>query len=355
MDFIVELPTSQGKNTILVVVDRLTKAAHFISCVGLPSAEQTSELIIQNVFRLHGVPDEIISDRGVQFTSKFWKSFCDALGIKVNLSSAFHPQTNGQTERTNQTLEQYLRCFICHLQDDWVDLLPLAEFSYNNSQNASTKQSPFFANLGYHPNILPCIPIDTALPAVTDRISTLQRNLERLKENLETAQERYKKAADRFRKPTPAFKVGDLVWLSTKNMNLRVPSSKLGQKYMGPFKVTKLVGAVACRLQLPRTMRIHPVFHVSLLKATVPNKFPGRFHAPPDPVMVDGQEEFIVENILDSRLHRSQLQYLIKWQGYSSEDNSWEPADNVNAPRLLRLFHQRYPDKPGPETPWGHP
>ncbi|XP_073422156.1 uncharacterized protein [Dendrobates tinctorius] len=128
MDFIVELPTSQGKNTVLVVVDRLTKAAHFIPCVGLPTAKHTSDLIIQNVFRLHGVPDEVVSDRGVQFTSKFWQHFCAALNIKVNLSSAFHPQTNGQTERTNQTLEQYLRCFICHLQDDWVDLLPLAEF-----------------------------------------------------------------------------------------------------------------------------------------------------------------------------------------------------------------------------------
>ncbi|XP_073435227.1 uncharacterized protein [Dendrobates tinctorius] len=346
MDFIVELPTSQGKNTVLVVVDRLTKAAHFIPCVGLPTAKHTSDLIIQNVFRLHGVPDEVVSDRGVQFTSKFWQHFCAALNIKVNLSSAFHPQTNGQTERTNQTLEQYLRCFICHLQDDWVDLLPLAEFSYNNSQSASTKLSPFYANLGYHPNILPRFPIDTPLPAVADRITSLQQNLDLLKRNLESAQDRYKKSADRFRKPAPTFKVGDLVWLSTKNLKMRVPSSKLGHKYIGPYKITKLVSNVACRLQLPRSMRIHPVFHVSLLKAATPNSFPGR-SSPPAPVLIDGQEEFVVERILDSRLRRDGVQYLVQWQGYSSEDNSWEPASNLHAPRLLRQFHQRYPGKPG--------
>ncbi|XP_073411329.1 uncharacterized protein [Dendrobates tinctorius] len=347
MDFIVELPTSQGKNTVLVVVDRLTKAAHFIPCVGLPTAKHTSDLIIQNVFRLHGVPDEVVSDRGVQFTSKFWQHFCAALNIKVNLSSAFHPQTNGQTERTNQTLEQYLRCFICHLQDDWVDLLPLAEFSYNNSQSASTKLSPFYANLGYHPNILPRFPIDTPLPAVADRITSLQQNLDLLRRNLESAQDRYKKSADRFRKPAPTFKVGDLVWLSTKNLKMRVPSSKLGHKYIGPYKITKLVSNVACRLQLPRSMRIHPVFHVSLLKTATPNSFPGRSSSPPAPVLIDGQEEFVVEKILDSRLRRDGVQYLVQWQGYSSEDNSWEPASNLHAPRLLRQFHQRYPGKPG--------
>ncbi|CAJ0936995.1 unnamed protein product [Ranitomeya imitator] len=263
--------------------------------------------------------------------------------------------TNGQTERTNQTLEQYLHCFICHLQDDWVDLLPLAEFSYNNSRSASTKQSPFYANLGYHPNILPQFPIDTPLPAVAERITSLQQNIVLLKENLELAQERYKRAADKFRKPAPTFKVGDSVWLSTKNLKLRIPSSKLGHKYIGPYKINKIVSAAACRLQLPRTMRIHPVFHVSLLKAAVPNTFPGRSSPQPDPVLIDGQEEFVVKKILDSRLYRNQLQYLIKWQGYPVEDNSWELVDNINAPRLLRQFHQRYPDKPGLRSSRGCP
>ncbi|XP_073413057.1 uncharacterized protein [Dendrobates tinctorius] len=203
--------------------------------------------------------------------------------------------TNGQTERTNQTLEQYLRCFICHLHDDWVVLLLLAEFSYNNSQSASTKQSPFYANLGYHPNILPRFPIDTPLLAVAERITSLQKNTDLLKENLELAQERYKKAADKFCKPAPAF------------------------------------------------------------KAATPNTLPGCSSPRPDPVLVDGQEEFVVERILDSRLYRNQFQYLIKWQGYTVEDNSWEPVNKINAPRLLRQFHQRYPHKLGLRSSGGCP
>lgn len=346
MDFIVDLPTSKGKNTILVVVDRLTKAAHFIPCTGLPSAKDTADLVVQNVFRFHGVPDEVISDRGVQFTSKFWRSFCTSLEIDINLSTAFHPQSNGQTERTNQTLEQYLRCYICHLQDDWVDLLPVAEFSYNNSQNASTKQTPFFANLGYHPNILPKFPAVSPIPAVAERISALQQNLELLKGTLERAQENYKKAADKFRRPAPMFKIGDKVWLSTRNLKLKVPSPKLGQKFLGPYKIIGIISPVAVRLKLPRSMKIHPVFHVSLLKSAVPNPFPGRILPPPDAVEIDGQEQFVIEKILDSRIFRNRLQYLIKWQGYGSEENSWEPVNNINAPRLIRQFHQRYPERP---------
>ena len=346
MDFIVDLPTSKGQNTILVVVDRLTKAAHFIACNGPPSAKETADLMIQNVFRLHGVPDEVVSDRGVQFTSKFWRSFCTSLEIDINLSTAFHPQSNGQTERTNQTLEQYLRCYICHLQDDWVDLLPVAEFSYNNSQNASTKQTPFFANLGYHPNILPKFPVTSPIPAVAERISTLQQNLLLLRETLESAQENYKRAADKFRRPAPMFKVGDKVWLSTRNLKIKVPSPKLGHKFIGPYKIMRIISPVAVRLKLPRSMRIHPVFHVSLLKAAVPNPFPERTRPPPEAIEIDGQEQFVVEEILDSRIFRNQLQYLIKWQGYGSEENSWEPINNINAPRMIRQFHQTHPGRP---------
>lgn len=285
---------------------------------------------------------------------RFWQGFCLALDIKVCLSSAYHPQSNGQTERTNQTLEQYLRCFISHLQDDWLDLLPLAEFSYNNSQSASTKMSPFYANLGFHPKIFPRLPIDVTMPAVAERVAALQQNLEVLKETLTSAQERYKRSADKSRRPAPMFKVGDSVWLSTKNLKLKVPSPKLGQRFVGPFKINAIISAVAVRLKLPNTMKIHPVFHVSLLKAAVPNPFPGRSAQPPDPVLIDGEEQFVVEEILDSRIHRNQLQYLVKWEGYPAEENSWEPVDNINAPRLVSKFHRRHPGKPSHRVSGGH-
>lgn len=355
MDFVVELPPSKEMTTILVVVDRLTKMAHFIPTKGVPTAEKTAELMIREVFRLHGIPDNVVSDRGVQFTSKFWRSFCMSLGVTVNLSSAFHPQSNGQTERTNQTLEQYLRCFVSYLQDDWVDYLPTAEFAYNNSKHSSTSLSPFYVNSGYHPVCIPDLPIATPIPAVNERLSLLQETRSKLLETLKVAQEAYKKASDRRRRAVPSFRVGDKVWLSAKNLKTQVPSVKLGPKYLGPFQILAQVNAVTFRLKLPDSMRIHPVFHVSLLKPFHENSFPGRVLPPPPPVVVEGEEEFIVEGIIDSRIYRNKLQYLVKWEGYGPEENSWEPAEHVHAPRLVQEFHQRFPLKPGPKTPCGRP
>ena len=354
MDFVVDLPPSKGMNTILVVVDRLTKMAHFIPYKGLPTAKQTADLVLKEVFRLHGIPDDVVSDRGVQFTSKFWKDFCLALGVKVNLSSAFHPQSNGQTERTNQTLEQYLRCFSSHLQDDWLDHLPTAEFAYNNAEHSSTKHSPFFANTGSHPVFIPHLPVASTLPAVAERLTTLQEAQKDIMDNLQLAQRRFKQGADRRRKPTPGFHVGDKVWLSTRNLRLKVPSKKLAPKYMGPFQVTAQINEVTFRLDLPDSIRVHPVFHCSLLKPYVENTFTGRHSPPPPPVRVQGEEEFVVEKILDSRIHRGKLQYLIGWEGYPPEDNSWEPEENVHAPRLVKEFHQQHPGKPAPMVPGGH-
>ncbi|XP_077148512.1 uncharacterized protein LOC143809301 isoform X1 [Ranitomeya variabilis] len=191
-------------------------------------------------------------------------------------------------------------------------------------------------------------PINSPVPAVEERLTEMRQNLEVLKESLTTAQERYKRSADRFRKPAPMFKVGDSVWLSTKNLKLNVPSQKLGQKFIGPFKINGIVSSVACRLKLPRTMKVHPVFHVSLLKPVSPNTFQGHVVLPPQPVVIDGQEQFVVEEIIDSRIRRNRLQYLIRWQGYPPEEDSWEPVENISAQQKISCFHQRFPEKPSP-------
>src|SRR5271167_1048341 len=151
MDYIVELPPSQGYNAIYVVVDRLTKMAHFCPTTTQVTAEETAQLYLRHVFKHHGLPDDIVSDRGTQFLSKFTLRLLQLCDIKGNRSTAYHPQSDGQTERVNQVLEQYLRIFCDYQQDDWFKLLPLAEFAYNNAQHASTKTSPFYANYGYHP------------------------------------------------------------------------------------------------------------------------------------------------------------------------------------------------------------
>ena len=348
MDFITDLPVSEGHTTVLVVVDRLTKMSHFIPLVRLPGAEQTAEAVVRNVFKLHGLPKDIVSDRGPQFASKFWRRFMDLLGVKVKLSTAFHPETDGQTERVNQTLEQYLRCFINYQQDDWSRFLPLAEFTYNNTIHSSTGFTPFFANYGHHPSFDPRIPDENQVPQAEDRITLIDQTLEQLKQHLHRAKERYKYYADHDRRPAPKFQVGDQVWLLSRNVSTERPSKKLDYKRLGPFPILETLSDRVCRLDLPHTLRIHPVFHVSLLEPYVENQFPNRTQPPPPPVVVDGELEYVVSEILDSRTNRGNVQYLVDWKGYGPADRSWEPASHVEGNEQVQIFHQRYPGKPKP-------
>jgi hypothetical protein len=326
MDFVTDLPPSRGFDSILVIVDRFTKMGHFIPCNKTVTAEQTANLFIQNILRLHGAPSSIVSDRGVQFTSHFWKSFNNNLGTKLSFSSAFHPETDGQTERLNQTMEQYLRCYTNYTQDDWVDLLPLAEFSYNNSDHASTKQSPFLANYGYHPTMDFCLPNDQP---PNDRTQTLKETINILTENIQKAQDAYTSQANKKRKPAPELKIGSKVWLRTTNIRTNRPSKKFDYRKLGPFKVIEKINPVCYRILLPDTMRIHNVFHTSLLEEVSQNDLSNRHQAPPLPIVVDGHEEYEVEAILSHRRHRGRIQYLVQWKGYGPEANTWEPRENL--------------------------
>jgi transposase InsO family protein len=173
MDFIMDLPTVKAKNSILVVVDRLTKMAHFTPCSKSITTKETAQLILDGIVRLHGLPEEIVSDRGPQFASKFWRRLFELLGVDIQLSSAFHPETDGQTERTNQTLEQYLRCTVSYQQDDWLALLSQAEFAYNNTTHASIGISSFSANYGFHPRFSLEIPGDSVNPSAEERATRL--------------------------------------------------------------------------------------------------------------------------------------------------------------------------------------
>uniref|UniRef100_A0A8C5M8S7 Integrase catalytic domain-containing protein n=1 Tax=Leptobrachium leishanense TaxID=445787 RepID=A0A8C5M8S7_9ANUR len=299
-DFIVELPMSQRCTTIMVVVDQFTKMAHFIPCTGVPTAKETASLFFLHVFRLHGLPESITSDRGSQFTSKFWKAFCSLLHITGNLTSAYHPQSNGQTERTNQTLEHYLRCYTTHLQYDWVDFLPTAEFTYNSQQHETTKESPFFISYGFHPTSIPNLPEPSSVPEVSLHVTSLQRGFDLAKTNLLQAQSRNKKAADLRRHPAPDYHIGDLILLSTKHLHLSCPSKKLAPRYLGTFRVASIVNPVAVKLVLPPSLQVHPVFQVSLLKPWTPDPFPTRTPSPPSPIVVNDTLEYEVEKILES-------------------------------------------------------
>lgn len=155
MDFFMELPPLEGNTDICVIIDRLTKMAHFVALPSTPSAPDRAQIFIKEVVRLHGVPSDLVTDQEVQFTCRFWRSLCDCLHIEMSLCSSYHPQTNGQTERTNQTLEQYLCCFTSYVQDDWASLLPLAELAYNNSCHSATNNLHSWLIMGFIPPSCP--------------------------------------------------------------------------------------------------------------------------------------------------------------------------------------------------------
>ena len=353
MDYIVELPPSRGCNAIYVVVDRLTKMAHFCPTTTQVTAEETAQLYLRHVFKHHGLPDDIVSDRGSQFLSKFTLRLLQLCDITGNRSTSYHPQSDGQTERVNQVLEQYLRIFCDYQQDDWYQLLPLAEFAYNNASHSSTGTSPFYANFGYHPRATVNATIESSSnPSAEDLISRLKQEHERLKVHLQEAQARYKEGYDVHTKEAPEFNAGDMVWLARKNIVTNRPSAKLDTRRLGPFKILEIVGEAksAFKLDLPVTMRIHPVFHVSLLSRYRANTIQGRQQPPPPPVEVDGEMEWEVKEVLDSRIHRGKLQYFVDWVGCPVSERTWEPARNLdNAQDAVATYHTNYPNRPCPQ------
>ena len=354
MDFIVQLPLSNGYDAIYVCVDRFTKMAHFCPTNSTITAEGTAALYLEHVFKNHGLPDDIVSDRGTQFVSKFTRRLLELLEVTGNRSTAYHPQSDGQTERTNQTLEQYLRTYCGFHQDDWSQLLPLAEFTYNNAQSTSTGMSPFFANYGYHPRAtLRVRTTETGVhdnPGAETLVERFRRVHAELRSTLEQAQKAYKRNYDRKAQPAPPFKLGDLVWLNRKNITTTRPSQKFDTKRLGPFKIIRIVGdsKTAFELELPSQWRIHPVFHVSLLDPYRSNSIEGRRQVtPPPPEVVDGELEYEVSEVLDSKIVRGRLLYLVDWKGYSPEERTWEPAANItHSDEAVATYHSRYPNRP---------
>jgi hypothetical protein len=358
MDFITHLPLSNGYDAIMVVVDRLTKMRHFIPCNGTCDAEEAARLYTLHVWKLHGLPRSIVSDRGPQFVSEFWRHLTRRLGIQSLLSTAFHPETDGQTEIANSILEQYLRSQVSYLQDDWERWLPLAEFAVNNAINESTKATPFFANYGYHPR-LGFEPVTPSQKPAAQDAEALAQKMEAIHEYLRSeiciAQARHEKYANRKRNPARRYFENDLVWLDARNIKTLRPQKKLDWKFLGPFKVLQVVSPYAYRLELPTSMKIHPVFHVNLLRPAANDPPPGQRHEPPPPIQVDGVEEWEVQDIVDSRWDRRgrggqpRLKYTVKWAGY--DEPTEVPADYLeNAQEIVNNYHRRYPTKPGPSA-----
>ncbi|CAJ0934458.1 unnamed protein product, partial [Ranitomeya imitator] len=243
---------------------------------------------------------------------------------KLLVPDRWTSRTNGQTERTNQTLETYLRCFVSADQDDWVTFLPLAEFALNNRARQLE-------------------PSDC--PGVDSVVDRLQQIWTHVVDNLTLSQEKAQRFANRRRCVGPRLRVGDLVWLSSRHVPMKVSSPKFKPRFIGPYKISEIINPVSFRLALPASFSIHRVFHRSLLRRYVVPMVPSV--DPPAPVLVEGELEYVVEKILDSRFSRRKLQYLVKWKGYGLEDNSWVVASDVHAPDLVHAFHLARPDRPG--------
>jgi len=338
MDFITDLPVSNGYTCIFVVVDRFSKMCHFSPFSNVPSAIDTASSFMNTIFRLHGLPDEILSDRGSQFTSKVWNAICKALNISVKLSSPYHHQTNGLTERVNSVVEQYLRCFANYKGSDWSNYLYLAEFSYNNALQESSNYSPFFANYGFNPRHSPEIPNTVDVPRAEEFINDFTNLFKELQENLESAKRKQETFANKHRMQAPTFKPKDKVWVDS-SLILKNGNKKLKPRKLGPFEVIKQVSPVTYKIKIPKRYKIYPVIHVSELEPFFEDDF-GRTQPPPPPIIVDDNEEYEVEEILDKRSHYGKTQYLIKWKGYSLDEASWEPEENLNCPDILEEFNR---------------
>eukprot|EP00253_Pinus_taeda_P013617 PITA_13617 len=304
MDFITGLPkTKKGNDSIMVIVDKLSKAAHFIPVQSTYRAPQIAHVFMQNMFRLHGLPKVIISDRDVKFTSAFWRTLFADLGTQLNFSTAYHPQTDGQTERVNQVVEDMLWAFVMQQPTLWEEYLHLVEFAYNKGYHTSTQMSPFEVMYGRKCRT----PTNWGGPEDKlnlgpEMLKEMEEMVKKVRMNLKAAQDKQKNFADR-KKRFKEYQVGDHVYIrvQTKRSTLQWSGcAKLAPRYCGPFQILARIGPVAYQLALPSHIRVHNVFHVSILKKYV---YDPRHVIQWKDIQVEPEGEVLVEplNILDRR------------------------------------------------------
>ncbi len=338
MDFVTSLPESPGgNNAIVVFVDRLSKMCRIAPTTDKANARTLAQLYIDNVVRNHGFATEVLSDRGSQFISHFWQEVVRITGAKQYLSSSYHPQTDGQTERVNRIIQEILRNYVSPCHRDWDTKLSLVEFAYNNTYQAAIKSTPFFLNYGRHPRLPTTLGDPTRVPAAGDFCANIAEHLDRAKRFIKDAQERYKHYANKQRRDA-TYTVGQKVLLSTRNISFRYPDTKkelcpkLLPRFMGPFTVTKLIGPTAVQLALPQHFQIHNVFHVSLIKPY--NGTRESEHIIPTPAAyIDGTPQFAIDKIIGHReVHRGTKtikEYLVQWEGCDATQATYEPESTV--------------------------
>ena len=336
MDWITKLPPSSGYDSILTITDHdCSKAALFFPCKESMGTEGLAKLYFTKVFPHYGIPNKIISDRDPRLTLRLAKEICHEAGIDQNISTAYHPQTDGQSERTNQTLETYLRIFCNEQQNDWARWIPLAQYTLNSRPSHTTKVPPFEALIGVVPKAQ-ITPLQSGVP-LNERKELLTKIRKKKYDAILHSQMLMIKETS-FR----TYQKGEKVWLDAKNLKTTHPTHKLRVKRYGPFKVIDVLSHVAYQLQLPKTWKIHNVFHASYLSPYKETKEHGTNFFEPPPDIIEGQPEWEVESIVGMRHfgRKKEKQYRVHWKGYSEAEDTWEPEANINAPELIAKYHQ---------------
>lgn len=350
MDFITDLPATGPSNAtyIWVIVDRLTKAVT-LEAMDTMEAEACARRFLQCHYRFHGMPRSIVSDRGSNWLSRFWKRFCKLAGVTQRLSTAYHPQTDGGPERANQEIQAYLRAYVSYMQKDWGDFLPVAQLALNNRESAATKISPFFAEHGYH--VEPVAVEDPADPPQNKEegkadalLSRLQEVSEYMQAMIAASQQQQEEATNARRQPAERFEVGDKVWLSMANYRSPRPCKKLDWLHH-KYTVTKVISSHVVELDVPGS--IHPRFHVDLLRRARQDPAPGQRVDDAQPPSIrdeNGVEEWEVEEILCARWkNRGRGRFrevFVRWRGYA--DATWEPVEALRETEALEAFESVY-------------
>src|SRR6266566_2040767 len=296
MDLITDLPQSNCYDAILTIVDQgCSKATKFLPCNKTIDGQGVALLYFRHLFPWFGIPKCIISDRDPQFTSHFAKAVCKATGIQQNISTAFHPRTNGQSEQVNRWIKDYLCQFVIGQQNNWSTLLPMVEFAHNSWKHEHTKHIP-------HKLIID-MNLTASINTPEDSVPAAQERLNQLIKTRSNAQKALQKRIKPLQLPR-SFVIGDKVWLDAHNLNIRMPSRSLSPWRYGPYQVLKQISPITYHLRLPSSLRIHNVFHVDLLILYHETEEHGANYLQPAPELIDGKEEYTVEEIIDEHINR---------------------------------------------------
>lgn len=348
-DAVTGLPkTKRGHDAIQVYVERFCKVKYFQPCRSTDGASELATNLVRRVVSQHGIPETVVSDRDPRITARYYAELSRLMGTQLNMSTAHHPQTDGQSEREIRTLITALRSFCNNHQDDWDDILPMLELGFNTAVQASTQRSPYELLYGQQPRT----PLDVALDPLLSRVPAAKERADRLREGFEfargklvQAQQRQARNADRHRRLVQ-LAVGDEVLLSTEGLQLRGQSNKLCSPFVGPFAITEVINANAFRLALPPQMRaLHPVFNISRLKPYVSSSAafttrPQRFDRPPPDVQADSNGDALwqVDRVLACKKVGRGKRYLVAWKGYPPEENTWEPQASISHTTAFENF-----------------